>query len=112
MQKMGTVDYNTVMALNDVESLAIVAACVELADQLGSDTDFAGSWILFRARMRVPDLWIPNFKPFVTFGILNRVGGSRGGRRAYYRLVDAVGCKRALVDRGVALETRPSASPA
>jgi hypothetical protein len=61
-------------------------------------TDLAGSWILDRARTKIPDFWMPNFKPFVTHGILIRVGVSRGGRRAYYRLVDPVGTKRALIE--------------
>jgi hypothetical protein len=112
MEQLGSVGYAVVMALVDDDLLAIVAACVLLADDVGQEADLAGSWILDRARLRVPDLWIPNFKPFVTLGILRRVGGSRGGRRAYYRLVDAVGCKLALVERGVPLEPRPSASPA
>ncbi|MGH7840025.1 MAG: hypothetical protein ACREQT_00700 [Candidatus Binataceae bacterium] len=112
MERMKTVGYWAVIALNDAESFAIVAACVDLANELGTDVDLAGSWILDRARMRIPNLWIPNFRPFVTLGILNRVGGSRGGRRAYYRLVDASGSQRALVERGVPLVALASARPA
>ncbi len=111
-EQIGSVGYASVMALEDGDLLAIVAAYVALADELGQEADLAGSWILDRARMSIPDLWIPNFKLFVSLGILRRVGGSRRGRRVYYRLVDAVGSKRALVKRGVTLGTRPSASSA
>ena len=91
MKQMASIPYQSVMAIKDQHLLAAVAACVELADELGPATDLAGSWILDRARTRIADLWIPNFKPFVTRCILIRVGGSRGGRRAYYRLVDPEG---------------------
>jgi hypothetical protein len=83
MKQIGSVGYQSVMAIKDQYLLAAVAACVELADEFGPATDLAGSWILDRARMRIPDFWTPNFKPFVTLGILIRVGRSRGGRRAY-----------------------------
>lgn len=92
------------MAIKDPHLLAAVAACVELADELGSTADLAGSWIFDRARIKIPDFWIPNFKPFVTHGILIRVGGSRGGQRAYYRLADTDGTKRALTDLGVPVQ--------
>ncbi len=95
--------YEIVMAIKDDGWLAAAAASVELARQFGPETDLAGSWILDGARRRVPDLWLPNLKPFVTHGLLYRVGGSRGGRRAYYRLVDPKGSERALVERGMPL---------
>jgi hypothetical protein len=95
--------YETVMALEDEGLLAAVAAYVELAHKLGAETDLAGHWILDGARRRVPNLWLPNFKPFVTHGLLYRVGGSRGGSRAYYRAVDLEGSERALVERGIPL---------
>jgi hypothetical protein len=79
MKQIGSVGYQSVMAIKDQYLLAAVAACVELADELGPATDLAGSWVLDRARRKIPGLWIPNFKPFVTQGILIRVGGSRGG---------------------------------
>jgi hypothetical protein len=94
VKQIGSVGYESVMAIKDDYPLGAVAACVELADELGPARDMAGSWILYRARMRVPGLRMPNFKPFVTLGILIRVGGSRGGRRAYYRLVDPEGASR------------------
>jgi hypothetical protein len=101
MKQNGSVAYQSVMAIKDQYLLAAVAACVELADALGPAADLAGSWIFDRARTKIPDFWIPNFKPFVSHGILIRVSGSRGGRRAYYRLVDPEGTKRALIELGV-----------
>jgi len=101
MNQIRSVVYQSVMAIKDQYLLAAVAASVELADQLGLTTDLASSWIFDRARTKIPDFWIPNFKPFVTHGILIRVGGSRVGQRAYYRLVDPEGTKRALIELGV-----------
>jgi hypothetical protein len=78
----------------------IVKASVQLADQFKPDTDLAGRWTLERARQEIPDLWIPNCRRFVTLGIFRRTGGSRGGKRGYYQLVDIDAVKKALVDRG------------
>ena len=105
MEENGSVAYQSVMAIKDQRLLAAIAAGVELADQLGSMMDLAGSWILDRARTKIPGLWLPNFKPFVTRGILIRVGGSRGGQRAYYRLSDSEGTKRALIELGIPLQS-------
>lgn len=110
MKQTESIIYQSVMAIKDQYLLAAVAACVELADELGPTTDLVGSWILDRARTNIPGLWLPNFKPFVTHGILIRVGGSRGGRRAYYRLVDPEGTKCALIALGVPLRARISAA--
>lgn len=68
MKYIESLAYQSVMATKDHYLLAAVAACVELADELGPATDLAGSWILDRARGRIPDLWMPNFKPFVAHG--------------------------------------------
>jgi hypothetical protein len=110
MKQTGSIGYEAVMGIKDHHLLAAVAACVELADELGPETDLAGSWILYRARMRIPGLWLPNFKPFVTLGILKRVGGSRGGARAYYRLVDPRVSKRAFAELGVPLRSQTAAA--
>lgn len=104
MKQIESVAYQSVLAIKDRHLLAAVAAGVELADQLGPTTDLAGSWIFNRARTKIPNFWIPNFKPFVTHSILIRVGGSRGGQRAYYRLADPEGTKRALIELGVSLQ--------
>jgi hypothetical protein len=109
MNQIGSVAYQSVIAIKDQYLLAAVAACIELADEFGPWTDLAGSWIFDRARTKIPDFWIPNFKPFVTHGILTRVGGSRGGQRAYYRLVDPEGTKRALIELGLPLQVRTAA---
>jgi hypothetical protein len=110
VKQIGSVGYESVMAIKDHYPLGAVAVCVELADELGHAADMAGSWILYRARMRVPGLRMPNFKPFVTLGILMRVGAGRGGRRAYYRMVDPEGSKQALLDLGVPFQARTVAA--
>jgi len=110
VKQIGSAGYESVMAIKDQYPLGAVAACVELTDELGPAEDMAGSWILYRARMRVPGLRMPNFKPFVTLGILMRVGKSRSDRRAYYRMVDPEGSKQALLDLGVPFQARAVAA--
>lgn len=83
--------------------LAIAAARAELAEDFGRETNLAGSWILERAGTRIPGLWMPGLKRFVALGILIRTGGSRGGHRAYYRLADLEGMRRALHECGVVI---------
>jgi hypothetical protein len=99
--KEASIGYRAVMAVERTYELLAIAACVELADELGPEQPLAGEWILDRTRVRIPDYWIPNFKPFVKKGVLTRVSGSRGGKRAYYLMVDRDGSKLALVERGV-----------
>ena len=109
MKQMESIAYQSVMAIKDQHLLVAVAACVELADELGPRP----TWPALdsrRARKRIPGLWLPNFKPFVTHGILIRVGGSRGGQRAYYRLVDLEGTRRALIELGVPFRARTAAA--
>jgi hypothetical protein len=101
MDMSALITYQTVKAIEDKAELAIVKASVQLADQFKPDTDLAGRWTLERARQEIPDLWIPNCRRFVTLGIFRRTGGSRGGKRGYYQLVDIDAVKKALVDRGV-----------
>src|SRR5258705_6015521 len=97
MKQMESIAYQSVMVIKDQFLLSTVAACVELADELGPATDLAGSWILDRARTKIPVLWLPNFKPFVTHGILIRVGGDRAGRRGQYKVVGAESAKGASI---------------
>jgi hypothetical protein len=99
--KEASIGYRAVMAIEYADELMAIAACVELADEFGPEQPLAGEWILDRVRAKIPDFWIPNFKPFVRTGILTRVSGSRGGRRAYYVMNDRDGSKLALVERGV-----------
>jgi hypothetical protein len=110
VERTDSVGYHGVMAMQYAVLLTAAAACVELADELGPETPLAGRWILDRAKMKMPGIWLPNFKPFVTLGILTQVSGSRGGRRAYYRIVDCEGSNRALLERGVPLQTHTAAA--
>ena len=43
MEQISSVGYASVMALEDGELLAIVGACVALADELGQEADLVGS---------------------------------------------------------------------
>ncbi|HVA39648.1 MAG TPA: hypothetical protein VNF49_03225 [Candidatus Binataceae bacterium] len=80
----------------------IVMACLIEADSTrDSPGEFAGAWVLQKAKDRGV-AWFPNLRPLVTYEILKRTGGSRGGRRAYYMMPDPEGVKRALAEIGVA----------
>lgn len=77
----------------------IVRACVTEAERCHGE--FAGAWVLQEARKQGID-WFPNLKPLVSYGVLTRTGGSRGGRRAYYVMPDPEGVKTALQELGIA----------
>lgn len=84
------------LAAEDPQWLPAVRAAVSVADRLGDE--FAGAWILAElVRTNAERTWYPNFRRLVTFGILEKVGEStRGGQRAYYRIVDVAGVRRGL----------------
>jgi len=65
MKEPGSISYRAVMAIEYADLLIAIAACVELADELGHDTHLAGKWILDRARTKMTGIWLPNFKHFV-----------------------------------------------
>jgi hypothetical protein len=54
---------------------------------------FARSWIVQNTGQ-----WFPNLKPLVSRGILEKLSTTRGGSRAYYRLIDPNGVARALTE--------------
>jgi hypothetical protein len=78
--------------------LRIVKACLTLADR--TKCEFAGAWVLEEAK-KEGITWFPNLRPLVTCGILERTSGSRGGRRAYYVMLDPEGVRNALRERGL-----------
>ena len=84
------------LAAEDPQWLPAVRAAVSVAERAGDE--FAGAWILSELqRSNAGRTWYPNFRRLVTFGILEKVGEStRGGQRAYYRIVDAAGVRRGL----------------
>jgi hypothetical protein len=71
----------------------ILRACLVVARR--SEGEFAGAWVLNEAR-KFGIEWIPNLRPLVTYGILRRTGTARGGRRAYYAMVDLEGVRSAI----------------
>lgn len=89
------------LAAEDPQWLPAVHAALAVAERSGGE--FAGAWILSELqREHAARTWYPNFRRLVTFGILAKVGEStRGGQRAYYRIVDMVGVREGLeeVDR-------------
>ena len=77
--------------------LLIVKACYNEAKRCNEG--FAGSWVFDECRKMGGD-GFPNLKRLVTYGILEKEGSSRGGRRAYYLMPDQIGVGRALEELG------------
>jgi len=72
--------------------LRVVKACYEEAIRVEV---FAGSWIVDKVG------WFPSLRTLVKYGILEKVGVTvRAGRRAYYRMPDPEGVRRALEQLG------------
>ena len=70
----------------------VKTCCIEAAE-----TDqFAGAWVFWRLGR-----WFPSLRTLVRYGILEKVGTSRGGRRAYYRMPRREEVRRALQDLGM-----------
>ena len=76
--------------------LPVVEAALEEA-KATKGSDFAGTWVLNKAKEKGIQ-WFPNLRILVTYGILQKEGTSRGGRRAYYSMPDLNGVEQALVE--------------
>jgi hypothetical protein len=75
-----------------LEAATAVAARVE---EHGGE--FAGAWVVNELAERGLPRWIPNLRILVSYGLLEKSGPStRGGRRAYYRMLDRPGVTKAL----------------
>jgi hypothetical protein len=92
--------YQAVMRLaNDREKsemwLPVVAAAYRQAVRTTPyGGEFAGAWVLGELGG-----WVPNLRLLAALEIIEKSGDStRGGRRAYYRMPDVEGVKRALVE--------------
>jgi hypothetical protein len=87
--------YDTVNAIarDHPEWLERVRVCHELG-KFGAD--FAGRWVNDRTGDRT------NLTKLVTWGVLERTDGARGGHRAYYKVLDRPGVGRALRENGLA----------
>ena len=70
------------------EWIPVVQACYEEA---GETEEFAGAWVLNRLGR-----WVPSLRSLASRGVLQKVDTTRGGRRAYYRMLDRDGVGRAL----------------
>ena len=73
--------------------IPVVRAALETAKN--TKGDFAGAWVLNRAKELDVD-WFPNLRILVTYGILQKEGTARAGRRAYYSMPDTEGVQQAL----------------
>jgi hypothetical protein len=73
----------------------VVRACVAEAEKTRGE--FAGTWALREAKKSGLD-WFPNLRPLVSYKILQRTDVTRGGRRAYYVMIDIEGVKAALTE--------------
>lgn len=75
--------------------LPILEACVKEA-KTTQQSGFAGAWALREVRERSGIKWFPNLRPLASAGILKRIEVSRGGKRAYYVMLDVNGVERAV----------------
>lgn len=76
--------------------------------------EFAGAWVLDELEERNGrPTWLPNLRVLVSYGFLEKIGEStRGGRRAYYRCIDAQAIARALTRLAPAGGQSPPVPPA
>ena len=70
-------------------------ACLAEARRTG-ENGFAGAWALQEAKRTSNVRWFPNLRPLVSAGILERRDVTRGGRRAYYVMLDPDGVEGAI----------------
>lgn len=82
------------------EWLAVLEATVAVAarsEPYGGE--FAGAWVLDEMAKRGQGRWVPNLRLLASYGLIEKYGPStRGGRRAYYRMIDREGVEAALAD--------------
>ncbi len=76
-------------------ALVLLKECYRWVLAQGRDQIFAARWVL----ERLPEI---NLRTLSARGILEKVGSSRGGHRAYYRMVDPDAVGRALRTLGIA----------
>ena len=77
------------------------AACTKARETEQTCGEFAGSWVLQEAaRMTGQPEWRPGLRLLSSWGLLEKTDVARGGRRAYYRMLDREGIERALEEIG------------
>jgi hypothetical protein len=87
------------LAIEHPEWLPILEATTAVAARVEEDSggEFAGAWVVDELARRGLSRWIPNLRILVSYGLLEKSGPStRGGRRAYYRMLDRAGVEDAL----------------
>ena len=77
------------LTLERPEWLPVLETCYEVA--MSTSNRFCGAWVYWRRRQ-----WFPSLRPLVRYGILEKLDTTRGGRRAYYRMVDPEGVHKDL----------------
>ena len=79
----------------DPNWLSVLKACVKEARRT-KESGFAGAWVRQEAQQTAGVNWFPNLRPLVSAGILRRTEVSRGGKRAYYVMLDPDGVEAAV----------------
>jgi hypothetical protein len=93
------------------------AACIwsARAERLGNG-EFAGTYVLRELNRLVGHpAWTPGLRVLQAYGLIERVGSARGGRRAYYKMPYREAIEQALADIGHPVrttETGPDGHPA
>jgi hypothetical protein len=88
------------LSLEKPEWVPILRAAVSVAERVEPyGGQFAGAWVLDEwGRQANPAVaWKPGLRTLAAYGLIEKVGEStRGGRRAYYRMVDRPAVDAAL----------------
>jgi hypothetical protein len=90
------------LATEHPEWLPVLEAATAVAARVEENGghEFAGAWVVDELARRGLQRWIPNLRILVSYGLLEKSGPStRGGRRAYYRMLDRPGVEDALKAR-------------
>ena len=84
------------------EQPVLRAACEQARKCEPYGGEFAGSWVLEEMKQQTGErAWRPGLRRLVAYGLLEKSGEStRGGRRAYYRMLDREGIEQALTEVG------------
>ena len=84
------------------EMPVLQAACVQARKCAPYGGEFAGSWVLDEMKQQTGEpAWRPGLRRLVAAGLLEKSGESvRGGKRAYYRMMDPDGVEQALAELG------------
>ena len=87
------------LAIEHPDWLPVLEAATVVAERVEEHGggEFAGAWVVDELARRGSPRWIPNLRILVSYGLLEKSGPStRGGRRAYYRMLDRKGVAEAL----------------